>query len=164
MFYFPCLCPFCLKYNWSLLLLFCFHFPEFYFLCKSVILQRSVPLLFSIAMPRRSIDTENPVVRRSHREKHKSVFWICVISLTLSKPGWSKTSIPFVKVSPGEKKKVLTSYVLFDKDDLDWYGFQLKHKYLCSGFCRIQVPVLASLCLECQQYCHISYCNHWIFK
>ena len=35
--------------------------------------------LLSVIMPRRSMDTENPVIRRTYFKGYKSLFWICVI-------------------------------------------------------------------------------------
>ena len=139
-----------------------FSFPEFCLPYKFLILQRrTLKLVFLWCY-----------VPKEHRHRdlchNKPPFWICVslsISVTPSKPWWSKTSMPFEKsITRGEKKCVLTSYFLSDEIIFSWYEFQKRCKYFYSGFYKIQVPVPASLNLWCHQHWDILCCNHWIFK
>ena len=148
---FPSSLPILSKVQLKSLIVILFSFPEFCLPYKFLILRRrTLKLVFLWCY-----------VPKEHRHRdlchNKPPFWICVslsISVTPSKPWWSKTSMSFEKsITRREKKCVLTSYFLSDEIIFSWYEFQKRCKYFYSGFCKIQVPVPASLNLWCHQHC-----------
>ena len=101
--------------------------------------------LFPGAIPWRSTNTENSHIRGSNLKGHKSVS----TSVIASRRRWSRTSNPFARLSPGEKKWSPTNYFLYGVFDHGWYEFQLKYWWLYFGFCNIQVLGPASKDLWC---------------
>ena len=82
-------------------------------------------------------------------------------SVIPSRPRWSRTSIPFVWLSPGEKRWDPINYFFYGVFDHGWYEFQLKYWQLCFGFCKIQAQDPASRDIWWHQHGHTSCCNQW---
>ena len=121
--------------------------------------------LFPGAIPWRSINTENSVIRGSGvtLKDTNSTFGSVSTSAIPSRPEWSRTSDPFDLQE--RKRWAQTNHFLHVFDgvfDHGWYEFQLKYWCLCwVFFCKTQLPNSASKDLWCHQHCHISCSNHW---
>ena len=160
-FYFHHPCLFYPYYNLSLQALFCFHFPHFYFAYNFVVLQKGAPSqLFSGAIPWRGTSRElslEVVVLKDTNLLSGSVS----TSVITSRPRWSSKSIPFVWISPGEKKmepnQLFLVWCIWSW--LIWVSVKILMTFF--GFCKTQVPDLASRDLWWQQHGHISCCNSW---
>ena len=117
--------------------------------------------LFPGSIPCMDINTGYSVVIGSTLKNTNLPFGCVSASVIPSRPRWSRTSNPFVWLSPREKKWDPTNYFLYGVFDLGWYEFQLKYWWLWFVFCKIQVPDPAWKDLWCHQHGHISCCNHW---
>ena len=82
-------------------------------------------------------------------------------SVIPSRPGWSRKSIPFVWISPGQKKMgpnhLFLAWCIWSL--LIWLSIKIMMTFL--GFCKIQVPDPASRELWWHQQSHISCYNLW---
>ena len=117
--------------------------------------------LFPGSIPCMGRNTGNFVVIGSTLKNTNLPFGCVSASVIPSIPRWSRTSNPFVWLSPRQKKWDPTNYFLYGVFDLGWYEFQLKYWWLWFSFCKIQVPDPAWKDLWCHQHGHIWCCNHW---
>ena len=65
----------------SLQVLFCFHFPHFYFASSFLVVEKSAPPLqdsCSLVLYPEGAQTENSIIRGSNLKGHKPPFWISV--------------------------------------------------------------------------------------
>ena len=77
MFYFHHPSQFYPQYNLSLQLLFCFHFPRFYFAYNFLVVQKSAPQAScSLVLYTKGAQTENSIIRGGTLKGHKPPFWI----------------------------------------------------------------------------------------
>ena len=63
-------------------------------------------------------------------------------SVTASRLRWSRKSISFVWLSPGEKKMGPINYFLYGVFDHGWYGLQLKYWWLFLVSARFRCQIL----------------------
>ena len=77
-FYFHHPCLFYPQYNLSLQVLFCFHFPHFYFAYNFVVLQKSAPQPAVLWCYTLKGHKQRTLIRGSSLKGHKPPFWIIV--------------------------------------------------------------------------------------
>ena len=158
MFYFYHLTPFCPYYSWILQVLFCFPY-------NFVSFKEAPPSqLFPGAMPWRSINTDNSVIRGSNLKDTNLVFGSVSTSVTPPRVDEAGQAIFLCDYLQERNIWRPTNSFLYGAFDQGWFEFQLKYWRLCFSFCKIEVPDYVSRDLWYHQNWHVLYSNHWKFR
>ena len=128
----------------SLQVLFCFHFPHFYFASSFLVVEKS-------ASPPSRTAVLWCYILKGHKQRTLSLEGVTLKDTNLlfgsvstsaipSRPRWSRKSIPFVWLSPGEKKMELNQLLLVwcVWSRLIWVSVKTLMTFF--GFCKIQDP------------------------
>ena len=123
-------------------------------------MKKAPPLLCSLWCYTLKGHKQRTLIRGSNLKWYKPLFWTSV-SVTPSRLRWSRKNIPFVWLSPGDKKmgtnQLFIVWCIWSW--LLWVSVKILMTFFDFG--KIQVPGLASGDLWWHQHAHISCFNPW---